>query len=339
VDAQLPGGSEQRFGYDNAGQLGTLRDLGPAGQVLSSYALGRDAVGSPVRLDSTQGGVSRSDAFSYDPVNRLTGMCYQATSCDGAAAKLSFSYDLVGNRLTRSLNGPGGYTQQYSYDAADQLSFTSGGPEGTVTYAYDADGNQTQAGSTRSSYDLDNKLASVDAGGQKTVYTQDTAGNRVGADTTPDAGSASTHTTYQWDVNNTLPMLAVEQSGSDPARTYTYNPSSSPLTLQVGGTSFLYQPDAFGSTAHWDLRVLNGAYFLSVAGLVNRRRHEARDLDALLTWLADRLPGSYGLLYEVSPDMPVPPGPGAFRVRVLARGQVVERLDPFLSPVRPTIED
>ncbi|MEU3185135.1 Imm7 family immunity protein [Streptomyces sp. NPDC006923] len=37
--------------------------------------------------------------------------------------------------------------------------------------------------------------------------------------------------------------------------------------------------------------------------------------------------------------MDVPPGQGAFRVRVMARGEIHIRLDPFLSPVRPVIED
>ncbi|MGH3852033.1 MAG: Imm7 family immunity protein [Pseudonocardiaceae bacterium] len=55
--------------------------------------------------------------------------------------------------------------------------------------------------------------------------------------------------------------------------------------------------------------------------------------------LSAQLPGSWGILYERSDDMPNPPDPTEFRVRVLARGQVSERKDPFLSPCRPTIED
>jgi hypothetical protein len=56
--------------------------------------------------------------------------------------------------------------------------------------------------------------------------------------------------------------------------------------------------------------------------------------------LAERLGGaSWGLLYERSADMEEPPGQGGFRVRVMARGEIQVRLDPFLSPVRPVIED
>ncbi|MFE3644771.1 Imm7 family immunity protein [Streptomyces sp. NPDC059169] len=87
------------------------------------------------------------------------------------------------------------------------------------------------------------------------------------------------------------------------------------------------------------LRVHNGEFFVLANGLMNRRRDEAADLDLLLHHIANRFPGSWGLLYERSADMDEPPGQGAFRVRVMARGEIQIRLDPFLSPVRPIIED
>ncbi|HXT38297.1 MAG TPA: Imm7 family immunity protein [Chloroflexota bacterium] len=58
-----------------------------------------------------------------------------------------------------------------------------------------------------------------------------------------------------------------------------------------------------------------------------------------LYFLYERLPGSWGLLYERDDETTAPPGPNAFRVRLLARGQIKEGTDPFLSPCRPTIED
>ncbi|MBP0458113.1 Imm7 family immunity protein [Streptomyces montanisoli] len=93
------------------------------------------------------------------------------------------------------------------------------------------------------------------------------------------------------------------------------------------------------STGDVALNTHNGEYFVVVNGLVNRRRDEAEELGDLLDHIAARFPGSYGVLYERSADMPEPPGQGAFRVKVMARGKVDIRLDPFLSPVRPVIED
>ncbi|WP_328443023.1 Imm7 family immunity protein [Amycolatopsis sp. NBC_00438] len=87
------------------------------------------------------------------------------------------------------------------------------------------------------------------------------------------------------------------------------------------------------------LDVHNGTYFLIVNGAPNRPAALGTDLTGLLDFVARRFPGSWGLLYERSDDLERPPGPGAFRVRVMARGRLVTRLDPFLSPVNPVIED
>ncbi|MET8974164.1 immunity 7 family protein [Streptomyces sp. NPDC004539] len=87
------------------------------------------------------------------------------------------------------------------------------------------------------------------------------------------------------------------------------------------------------------LKIHNGEYFVRTDGLMNRRRDEAVELDDLIRFIARRFPGSWGLLYERSADLTEPPGPGAFRVRVMARGEVQDRLDPFLSPCNPVIED
>lgn len=91
--------------------------------------------------------------------------------------------------------------------------------------------------------------------------------------------------------------------------------------------------------AVFDVLSLNGQHFLVANGYVNRRRDEGERLDLFLSIVARKLPGSWGVIYERDDEMPVPPGPNAFRVRVLARGKIAEHLDPFLSPCRPIIED
>jgi hypothetical protein len=91
--------------------------------------------------------------------------------------------------------------------------------------------------------------------------------------------------------------------------------------------------------AVFEVRNLNGQFFMTAEGMVNRRREEGERLDLFLAIIARKLPGSWGLIYERDDEMPNPPGPNAFRVRVLARGSVVERTDPFLSPCNPVIED
>jgi Immunity protein 7 len=91
--------------------------------------------------------------------------------------------------------------------------------------------------------------------------------------------------------------------------------------------------------AIFEIRNLNGQYFMTADGMVNRRREEGERLDLFIATIARKLPGSWGLIYERDDEMSDPPGSNAFRVRVLARGRIVERPDPFLSPCNPVIED
>jgi hypothetical protein len=93
------------------------------------------------------------------------------------------------------------------------------------------------------------------------------------------------------------------------------------------------------STGAAEIKNYNGQYYVVVGGLMNRRRDEADDLDSLIGYIASRFPGAWGILYERSDEFVDPPGAGAFRVRFMARGAVHSRLDPFLSPCRPVIED
>ncbi len=94
-------------------------------------------------------------------------------------------------------------------------------------------------------------------------------------------------------------------------------------------------------SAHFDVSRLNGQWFLTATGWVNRRtgRAESALLDEIVDAVARQLPGSWGLVYERDDEMPEPVGPNAFRVRRIARGAVTDIADPFLSPCAPSIED
>ena len=102
-----------------------------------------------------------------------------------------------------------------------------------------------------------------------------------------------------------------------------------------------YLVDLKARSTSWRAEVwhLNGFHTLMISGNVNRMRGERDDLLSLLEFVAERLPGSAGLVYERADEMPVPPGPQAFIVHVIARGLVSIRLDPFLSPTVPVVED
>jgi Immunity protein 7 len=85
-----------------------------------------------------------------------------------------------------------------------------------------------------------------------------------------------------------------------------------------------------------EIRALNYETHLWLSGCNNHAQwHEA--IVDLFSYVATVAPGSYGLLYIENDEDPE--HPNHFRVWVLARGALVERGDPFLSPHFPVVED
>lgn len=123
--------------YDTAGRLSEVRNS-RLGTDLSVFAYTRDPVGNPTRVDKLGGAV---ETYDYDSRDRLTEVCFQATCTGGSDPFIRWSYDDVGNRLTETR--PAGMTA-YAYDDADQLTGRSG-LGGSVSYSYDANGNQLSA--------------------------------------------------------------------------------------------------------------------------------------------------------------------------------------------------
>lgn len=94
-------------------------------------------------------------------------------------------------------------------------------------------------------------------------------------------------------------------------------------------------------TPRIELLTFGGQSQLRLTGATLANRGEADDIEKVLKFVAHEMPGSYGILYETSngDDLPRPPGPLAFRVHVMTAGELTLRMDPFLSPANPVIED
>jgi len=88
-----------------------------------------------------------------------------------------------------------------------------------------------------------------------------------------------------------------------------------------------------------EIQNFNGEHVLHLNGCPNHRSACGPALDALLGWMARAAPGSYGLLYWRDDEGDTPAGSNNFQVTVLAQGTLTVRLDPFLSPRVPTLED
>jgi RHS repeat-associated protein len=227
-------GYEETRSYDRAGRLTEVQNAkGPA--VLSRYAYTLDPVGNPTQTTGTDGVIT----YKYDPLDRLTEVCYAAL-CPGLLdSAIRWTYDAVGNRLSEArANG----TTSYSYNAGDQLTGRSG-LGGVVSYSYDGNGNQTQAGSGSFSYDLANRLVSTTSGGSTTIYAYDGDGTRLQAT----AGASTTK--YLWDESFALPQLALERDGANGLlRRYLYGANLVSATTP-SATAF-YHHDGLGSVVN-----------------------------------------------------------------------------------------
>lgn len=97
-------------------------------------------------------------------------------SAEGRYGSISYTYDKVGNRVIRTVNGE---TENYSYiSGTNRLQAISGA--NPVTFTYDASGNITGIGNKVLVYNQNNRLVRVEEGGDiLTPYPYNGLGLRV----------------------------------------------------------------------------------------------------------------------------------------------------------------
>jgi RHS repeat-associated protein len=126
---------------------------------------------------------TRSQAFAYDALNRLTSAQNAGTDCTqtlgGGQTKFwgnSYSYDAWGNLLSKSV----------TKCSAEALSLTALANNQLSGYGYDAAGNMTadNTDGVTAQYDPENRIASATKNGLTTTYSYDADGNRVEKATT-----------------------------------------------------------------------------------------------------------------------------------------------------------
>ncbi|WP_242504425.1 polymorphic toxin-type HINT domain-containing protein [Promicromonospora panici] len=253
--------------YDDAGRLtsiGTERTGEPVEGVqdpVSAFDLTLDEVGNPTQVMTTRGGVTEGVAYAYDEANRVTEACYAAHDCDRstkAAGRISYEYDLLGNRTQQKRSGSAGEDlTRYSYDDASQLiKELTVGKDGVERkdYEYDVLGNQTRAGDDRLKYNLDNTLAEANVDGITTRYTYDATRMRLDAISGIGAGAKTRH--WAWDTNGSLENIAVDTvtgaSGAVVSRqAFAYGPTDEPLALlETQGGAHAYTHDWLGGVAN-----------------------------------------------------------------------------------------
>jgi len=216
LTTKYPTGVVETRAYNPADQLTSLVDQGPAGTLSFVYAL--DAAGLRQSVQRPDG----TESYTYDNLNRITGVTYT----DGTVQ--SYTYDAVGNRLTKVENS----TQTtYAYDANDRLTSA-----GSTSYGYDANGNQTTAGANTYTWDDENRLSGASNSSGSVSYTYRGDGLRA----SKTVGGVTTN--YTWDLNAANPVVL--QDGTD---SYVYGYQLISQTDNSGNQTY-FLGDDLGST-------------------------------------------------------------------------------------------
>jgi RHS repeat-associated protein len=268
------------YAYDADGNRASLTY--PTGSVISYSYNGRNLVASvsadgppPVATYTYDGNGNRlsktlengvATGYVYDAANRLTSVTHSLGS--NVVAGYGYTLNAVGNRTSRvETTASGANTDNYSYDAVDQVTGVGYGSGRTVSYAYDPAGNRTSvidsgattayaanalnqyvsAGPLALSYDANGNLASTSVWN----YTYD-AQNRLVSATNGQTTAAFAYDARNRCVSRTINGVATyfaydgwdligeyDGSGTEQAR-YVHGPAADEMLCRISPSGTVY---------------------------------------------------------------------------------------------------
>lgn len=171
-------GTTTQYTWDDRDRLAAVAHRRADTTPLAVLTYTRDAAGRRTALGESSG---RSVTWDYDALGRLVE---ETISDPGDLLEpletLGYTYDAVGNRLTKTANA--GLTT-YLYDDNDRL-VSEDGPDGLTTYAFDDAGQVTArvgpADTAGWTWDARGRLVHFERGVEAVDYTYDAAGALVG---------------------------------------------------------------------------------------------------------------------------------------------------------------
>ncbi len=169
VQKTLANGVVETHVFDDAGRETKIVYGNAAGTALASFASAYDATDKRTQVTEADGSMM---SYSYDADGQLLSETRTGTN----AYSITYTYDALGNRLTKSENG---LVTSYSYNAANQL---------LGQQVRDASGNVISQSSA--SYDLNGNVTQQIEGGQTTSFSWNSQDYLVGV-THPDGTSES----------------------------------------------------------------------------------------------------------------------------------------------------
>ena len=240
-----PNGVTTVYVHDELRRLVSLETRTAQGELIQSYAYLLDAGGRRTQVTEHDGVIR---GFAYDDLDRLTGET--VTASGNAVYTSTFTYDPVGNRLTRvDTDSSGATTTSSTYDPRHRL--VSAGGE---ALAWDANGNlvsRTAAGSSAAYVwdDADRLRSAAMSDGVTVAHEYDADGRRVRTAVTRADGSEEI-SDYLVDTDSgPVPRVVAETDASGAVvSVYVYGPGIGPLAvIRPGGVRYLHA-DGLGST-------------------------------------------------------------------------------------------
>jgi RHS repeat-associated protein len=256
IGTSLPNHTSEVRQYDDLNRLTAVETTGPGGGILANFRYTLDADGNPVGA-TEQGG--RTVNYAYDPLNRL--VTESVSDPGGGKRTIGYTYDAVGNRLTRDDSVEGETAD--TFDANDRLQTET--LNGVVTsYTYDNNGNTV----SRSSGATD-----------QASYQWDFQNHLIGADVTDAAGTR--HLAYQYDadglrvassVNGDVTRYLIDTTRSVPHVVQEYRPGGGVSASYVYGLDLISQ-DRAGRQSFYGYDGYSGVRLLTNAGGVVTDRY------------------------------------------------------------------
>jgi RHS repeat-associated protein len=174
-----PNAISHQYSYDALNRLELLVDRCPT-NIINSWKYVTTGAGQRTSAQETD---QRTAWYAYDSLGRLKTEAVTSSIQDGKNGTITYGYDNVGNRVTRTSSLMGVTNQAFSYDASDRLNGDQ----------YDNNGNTITAASSQplnsstpqpllgtDSYDSENRLTErIGANGSTVNLVYDGDGNRV----------------------------------------------------------------------------------------------------------------------------------------------------------------
>ena len=253
-------GTVERYTYDGLSRPATRRVTNAADTVtLDEESITYDSRGNPIKVVRT----AATTSYAYDNADQLIRVCSGATTCPETAATETYTYDTLGNRLTRTTAAG---TDLYAYNQTlNQLTQVTPASGPVVNYTYDARGRTKTVGPLTLSYDTasDQLTGATHTDGRSWTYQYDVTGIRTKSTTTASGTTTSTHhstdpmsgelmaTSTGTTTQRLLPMGLGRVDGSDLVFNHTDRVgSASSVTGTVSGAPAVkhaYDYSAFGA--------------------------------------------------------------------------------------------